>query len=93
MQLEEVRSIFTTAEIEISGNLDIVPVQFLKAIERAHRKMQVCQVGCHWFSNYCKNCKISTLLKLLLVTFQSVFVLDQISFVMRKPFFGVSEKG
>ena len=46
IQLEEVRSIFSMAEIAISGNLDIVPVQFMKAIERAHRKMQVCSV-CH----------------------------------------------
>ena len=41
MQLEQVRAVFILAESEIPDNLDLAPVYFLKAIERAHRKIQV----------------------------------------------------
>ena len=41
MQLEQVRSTLNMAEVEIAHNPDTAPVFFLKAIERAHRKIQV----------------------------------------------------
>ena len=41
LQLEDVRSMFTTAEMALPESIERVPVCFLKAIDRTHRKLEV----------------------------------------------------
>lgn len=40
LQLEDVRSMFTTAEMALPESIEKVPVHFLKAIDRTHRKLE-----------------------------------------------------
>ena len=53
LQLEDVRSMFTTAEMALPENIEKVPVYFLKAIDRTHRKLEV---HVYMGKNNCERC-------------------------------------